>query len=279
VSLKDILGKHNFRFKKKYGQNFITDPGILNKIVSIGDITSDDIVVEIGPGAGTLTEAIARQAGQVIAIEIDSDLLPILQENLAEWGNIKIVEGDALKIDLDKLVEEITGQRKPYKIIANLPYYITSPLVMHFLESGFNIKKIVIMVQKEVAERFTAEPGTKEYGALTVNLNIYTKPRIAFFVSRNVFTPRPDVDSAVVDLEVREEPPYPINNIDVLKRLVKAAFNQRRKTLSNALKTLNIEKDIIQKALEDTDIDPKRRGETLTLEEFVMIANRLSTLS
>lgn len=279
MSLKDVLGKHNFRFKKKYGQNFITDPGILNKIVSIGDITSDDIVVEIGPGAGTLTEAIARKAGQVIAIEIDPDLLPILQENLAEWENIKIVEGDALKIDLDKLVEEITGQRKPYKIVANLPYYITSPLVMHFLENDFNIKRIVIMVQKEVAERFTAEPGTKDYGALTVNLNIYTKPRIAFFVSRNVFTPRPDVDSAVVDLEVREEPPYPINNIDILKRLVKAAFNQRRKTLNNALKALNIEKDIIQKALEDTNIDPKRRGETLTLEEFVMIANRLSTLS
>lgn len=278
MSLKDVLEKHNFKFKKKYGQNFITDPGILNKVVSTGDISPEDIVVEIGPGAGTLTKAIAARAGQVIAIEIDKELLPILQENLAECGNIKIIEGDALKIDLDKLVEEITGQRKPYKIVANLPYYITSPLVMHFLENKFNIQRIIIMVQKEVAERFTAQPGTKDYGALTVSINLYSKPKIAFFVSRNVFTPRPDVDSAVVDLVIREEPPYKINNIDILKRLVKAAFNQRRKTLTNALKALNTEKDQIVQILKDADIDPKRRGETLTLEEFVRIANRLATL-
>lgn len=277
MSLKDVLGKHNFKFKKRFGQNFITDPGILNKIVSTGDISSEDIVVEIGPGAGTLTKAIAREAGQVIAIEIDKDLLPILEDNLAEYENIKIIEGDALKIDLDKLVEEITGQLKPYKIVANLPYYITTPLVMHFLESGFNIKRIVIMVQKEVAQRFTAEPGTKDYGSITVSLNYYTQPRIAFVVSRNVFTPKPDVDSAVVDLVVREEPLYQVNNIDILRRLIKAAFNQRRKTLGNALKTLNTEKDLILQILEEANIDPKRRGETLTLEEFVRIANRLST--
>jgi len=279
MSLKEVLNRYNFKFKKKYGQNFITDPGILNKIVSTGDISAEDVVVEIGPGAGTLTKAIAEKAGQVIAIEIDRDLIPILEENLAGFANIKIVEGDALKINLDDLVLETTGEKKPYKIVANLPYYITSPLVMHFLESGFNIKRIVIMVQKEVAERFTAEPGTKDYGALTVSLNFYTQPRIAFYVSRNVFTPKPDVDSAVVDLLVREEPSYRVNNIDILRKLVKAAFNQRRKTLSNALKALNTEKEKINRILEEADIDPKRRGETLTLEEFVRVANRLSDIN
>lgn len=279
MSLKDVLDKHNFRFKKKFGQNFITDPGILKKIVDTGDISREDVIVEIGPGAGTLTKAIAREAKQVIAIEIDKDLIPILEENLAEFENVSIIEGDALKINLDQLVEEETGQSKPYKVIANLPYYITSPLVMHFLESEFNIKRIVIMVQKEVAQRFSAEPGTKDYGALTVSLNFYTKPSIAFYVSRNVFMPKPEVDSAVVDLEVREEPPYQLNDLNMLRRLVKAAFNQRRKTLNNALKTLNIDKDKIAQLLHEANIDPKRRGETLTLEEFVRVANRLSTIN
>ena len=278
MSLKDILGKHNFKFKKRFGQNFITDPGILNKIVSSGEINSEDIVVEIGPGAGTLTKAIAQEAKLVIAIEIDKDLIPILADNLLDFNNIRVIEGDALKINLDQLVEEITGEQKPYKIVANLPYYITSPLVMHFLESEFNIQRIVIMVQKEVAQRFTGEPGTKDYGALTVSLNYYSKPKIAFFVSRNVFTPKPDVDSAVVDLEIRKEPPYQVNNINILRKLIKAAFNQRRKTLTNALKVLNIEKAIIAQILEDTKIDPKRRGETLTLEEFVKVANKLSAI-
>ena len=199
-------------------------------------------------------------------------------DNLLDFNNIRVIEGDALKINLDQLVEEITGEQKPYKIVANLPYYITSPLVMHFLESEFNIQRIVIMVQKEVAQRFIGEPGTKDYGALTVSLNYYSKPKIAFFVSRNVFTPKPDVDSAVVDLEIRKEPPYQVNNINILRKLIKAAFNQRRKTLTNALKVLNIEKAIIAQILEDTKIDPKRRGETLTLEEFVKVANKLSEI-
>ncbi|MGI6226575.1 MAG: 16S rRNA (adenine(1518)-N(6)/adenine(1519)-N(6))-dimethyltransferase RsmA [Peptococcales bacterium] len=275
MSLKDVLAKHNFKFKKKFGQNFISDPGILKKIVETGKITQEDVVVEIGPGAGTLTKAIAREAGQVIAIEIDQDLIPILEENLAEFTNIRIIAGDALNINLDQLVNEVIGEPRPYKIIANLPYYITTPLVMHFLESGFNIERIVIMVQKEVAERFVAQPGTKDYGALTVSINFYTKPSIAFNVSRNVFIPRPDVDSAVVDLQVREVPPYELNDIGILRKIVRVAFNQRRKTLNNALKTLNIEKDRIFQILKDADIDPQRRGETLTLEEFVRVANRL----
>lgn len=278
MSLKEILDKHNFRFKKKYGQNFITDHGILNKIVNIAEITPDDVVVEIGPGAGTLTKTIARKAGMVIAIEIDKDLIPILNENLSGIENIKVIEGDALKLNLDQVVEDTTGTKKPYKIVANLPYYITSPLVMHFLESGFCIKRIVIMVQKEVAERFNAKPGTKDYGALTVSINFYTKTKIAFYVSKNVFTPRPEVDSAVVDLEIREEPPYQVHNIDILKKLVKAAFNQRRKTLINALKVLDIDKEKISKVLHKCNINPKRRGETLTLEEFVKVANGLSEI-
>lgn len=278
MSLKEILGKHNFKFKKKFGQNFISDPGILNKIVSTGDISPKDIIVEIGPGAGTLTKVIAQEAGLVIAIEIDLDLVPILEENLKEYNNVKIISGDALKINLDNLVEEITGKKQAYKIIANLPYYITTPLVMHFLESGFNIEKIVIMVQKEVAERFVAKPATKDYGALTVGLNFYTRPRIAFSVPRHVFTPKPDVDSAVVDLEVLKEPPFQLNDIQVFRKLVRAAFNQRRKTLNNALKVLGMEPGQVAQILAESEIDPKRRGETLSLEEFVRVANGFAAL-
>lgn len=276
MNLKELLAKHNFKFKKRFGQNFITDPGILNKIVTTADIKSGDIVVEIGPGAGTLTKALAREAGKVIAVEIDKDLLPVLKENLTQFDNVKVVEGDALKLDLDELVEQEVGNKRPYKIVANLPYYITTPLVMHFLEKGFNIEKIVIMVQKEVAERFTAQPGSKDYGAVTVSINLYSNPQIAFYVSRNVFSPKPDVDSAVVLLEVRKEPPYKIKDVNILRNLIKAAFSQRRKTLANALKVLAIEKDKMAKALQAANIDSKRRGETLSLEEYVNIANALS---
>lgn len=278
MSLKEVLQKYDFKFKKRFGQNFITDPGILNKIVTTAEVDGDDIVIEIGPGAGTLTKTLAAKAKQVIAIEIDKQLIPILHETLQGLENVKIIEGDGLKLDLDQLVQMITGVKCSYKIVANLPYYITTPLVMHFLESNFNIDRIVIMVQKEVAERFNAVPATKEYGALTVSVNYYSRVRIAFRVPRHVFTPQPDVDSAVVDLQIWPEPPVQVENIAIFRRLVKAAFNQRRKTLNNALKVLGIEKEKVGQILTECNIDPKRRGETLTLEEFVRVANRLSQL-
>ncbi len=273
MGLKEILAKHGFKFKKRFGQNFITDPGILNKIVDVAEITKDDLVIEVGPGLGTLTKTIAERAGRVITIEIDKDLIPILQETLEGLDNVDVVEGDALKLNLDQLVLEKLGELKPYKIVANLPYYITTPLIMHFLEEGYNVERIVVMVQKEVAERIVANPGTKEYGALTVNLQLFTQAKIAFTVPRHVFTPRPDVDSAIVDLVVRKEPLYPIQDREFLRKIITAAFGQRRKTLLNSLGSLTIDKKILNEAMEGINLDSRRRGETLSLEEFVLLAN------
>lgn len=275
MNLKEIIKKYEFKFKKRLGQNFITDPGILNKIVDVAEITKDDLVIEVGPGLGTLTKAIAIRAGRVISIEIDKDLIPILQDTLGDVDNVEVVEGDALKLNLDQLVLEKLGELKPYKIVANLPYYITTPLIMHFLEEGYNVERIVVMVQKEVAERIVAKPGTKDYGALTVNLELFTQAKIAFTVPRQVFIPRPDVDSAIVDLLVRKEFPYPTDDREFLRKLITAAFGQRRKTLLNALGSLSIEKNILSEAMEKTNIDSKRRGETLSLEEFVLLANEI----
>ncbi|NMA01908.1 MAG: 16S rRNA (adenine(1518)-N(6)/adenine(1519)-N(6))-dimethyltransferase RsmA [Clostridia bacterium] len=273
MGLKEILAKHGFKFKKRFGQNFITDPGILNKIVDVAEITKDDLVIEVGPGLGTLTKTIAERAGRVITIEIDKDLIPILQETLEGLDNVDVVEGDALKLNLDQLVLEKLGELKPYKIVANLPYYITTPLIMHFLEEGYNVERIVVMVQKEVAERIVANPGTKEYGALTVNLQLFTQAKIAFTVPRHVFTPKPDVDSAIVDLVVRKEPLYPIQDREFLRKIITAAFGQRRKTLLNSLGSLTIDKKILNEAMEGINLDSRRRGETLSLEEFVLLAN------
>lgn len=273
MGLKEILAKHGFKFKKRFGQNFITDPGILNKIVDVAEITKDDLVIEVGPGLGTLTKTIAERAGRVITIEIDKDLIPILQETLEGLDNVDVVEGDALKLNLDQLVLEKLGELKPYKIVANLPYYITTPLIMHFLEEGYNVERIVVMVQKEVAERIVANPGTKEYGALTVNLQLFTQAKIAFTVPRHVFTPKPDVDSAIVDLVVRKEPLYPIQDREFLRKIITAAFGQRRKNLLNSLGSLTIDKKILNEAMEGINLDSRRRGETLSLEEFVLLAN------
>lgn len=275
MSLRNILNKYGFKFKKSLGQNFIADKNLLERIVATAQVDKEDIVVEIGPGAGTLTRSLAAKAKQVIAIEIDKELLPILSDTLQGLENIYLIHGDALKINLDQLVEKIVGEKTTYKVVANLPYYITTPLIMHCLEKGFNIERIVVMVQKEVAQRLQAQPGTKDYGALTVNVNFFAQADLAFVVPRQVFTPQPDVDSAIVDLKVRKEPPYPIKDTAIFKKVVKAAFNQRRKTLHNSLKLLGIPKDEIADILLACDIDPKRRGETLTMEEFVRVANRL----
>lgn len=276
MNLRERLQKHDFKFKKRYGQNFITDGNLLQKIVAAGEVCADDVVIEVGPGAATLTRALAEKARAVIAIEIDGDLLPVIAENMAGLDNFYLVHGDALQLNLDQLVLEQLGEKCSYKVVANLPYYITTPLVMHFLEEGFAVERIVIMVQKEVAERFSALPGKKDYGAVTVALQYYGQVRLAFMVPRHMFTPQPEVDSAVVDIQPWREKPVQADDEALLRRLVKAAFGQRRKTLHNALKNANIDREIMEKALAACAIDDRRRGETLSVEEYVCLANGIS---
>ena len=276
MNLRDTLQKHNFKFKKKFGQNFITDGNLLQKIVDAGDVGPDDVIIEVGPGAATLTKALAQRAKAVIAIEIDNDLIPIIEETMEGFDNFYLVQGDALELNLDNLIVEKLGAPHRCKVVANLPYYITTPLVMHFLEQGFSIDRIVIMVQKEVAERFAAKPGKKDYGAITVSLNYYGAVRNAFTVPRQMFTPQPDVDSAVVDIQPWTEKPLQAADEDLFHRLVKAAFGQRRKTLINALKTLQIDSALVLAALAQCEIDATRRGETLSVAEFVALSNALS---
>lgn len=279
MNLKDTLQKHNFKFKKKFGQNFITDGNLLQKIADAGEVGPDDVIIEVGPGAATLTRALAQRAKAVIAIEIDHDLAPIIAETMAEFDNFYLVQGDALQMDLDQLILDTLGAPHRCKVVANLPYYITTPLVMHFLEQGFSIDRIVIMVQKEVAQRFTAQPGKKNYGAITVSLNYYGSVRSAFTVPRHMFTPQPDVDSAVVDIQPWRQKPLQAQDEALFHRLVKAAFGQRRKTLNNALKTLNLPPELVQTALSQCGIDGTRRGETLSVAEFVALSDAISRLS
>ncbi len=276
MNLKDTLQKHNFKFKKKFGQNFITDSNLLQKIVDAGDVGPDDVVIEVGPGAATLTKALAQRAKAVIAIEIDRDLVPVIEETMAGFDNFYLVQGDALQLDLDAVIQEKLGAPHRCKVIANLPYYITTPLVMYFLEQGFSIDRIVIMVQKEVAERFTAQPGKKEYGAITVSLHYYGNVRYAFTVPRHMFIPQPDVDSAVVDIQPWTQKPLRADNEQLFHQVVKAAFGQRRKTLNNALKTLNMDSALMQQALQEMEIDGTRRGETLSVDEFVAFSNAIA---
>lgn len=274
MNISDDLKKHNFHFKKKLGQNFINDDHLLSKIVAAAEVSAEDVVIEIGPGAATLTAALAKKAKQVIAVEIDKDLYPIINERMAEFENFELVGGDAMKVDFDELAAKYGVKR--YKIVANLPYYITTPIVMRLLEEEFRTERIVIMVQKEVAERFLAKAGTKAYGAITVALNYYGEVTRAFNVPRSMFTPRPEVDSAVVCIKCWQEKPFQAIDEKLWRSLVKAAFSQRRKTLNNALKTLNFPAEVLKAALAEANIDPSRRGETLSVEEFVRLANILS---
>lgn len=272
-SVKTILKEENFIFKKKFGQNFITDPGLINKIVKAGDVKPGDVVVEIGPGAGTLTKGLLEASCRVLAVEIDKDLIPILRRTLVGFDNIKIVNQDVMKVDLDQLVKENFGYDGAYKVVANLPYYITTPIIMKLLEHKHNIERITIMVQKEVAERLVSTAGTKDYGAITLAVNYYSKPQIAFKVPRQAFIPQPEVDSAVITLDVYDKPPVACDNPKLLFKLIKAAFQQRRKTLNNALSSLELKKEKVGEILNVASIDGQRRGETLSLEDFAMLAN------
>lgn len=273
ISVKQILKRHDFHFKRKWGQNFIYDSNLLQRIVTAAEIQPGDGVIEIGAGAGTLTRALAEAGAQVVALEIDQALLPILAEQLQGLA-VQIVHADVLKTDLDALALE-QGLKKPYKVVANLPYYITTPIIMEMLEKKYSFERLVVMVQWEVAQRLTAGPGTKDFGAITLAIDYYTEAKILFKVPRQVFNPAPEVDSAVISLQKRAKPPVDVYNSVLMFKLIKAAFGQRRKTLLNALSAvgLGLDKDTIAQRLMQAGIDGQRRGETLSLEEYARLTN------
>ena len=281
--VRQVIEKHRFRFQKKLGQNFLIDGNIVDKIVDAAEVTSDDTILEIGAGIGTLTQALAEKAGQVIVVEIDKNLLPVLGETLAGYENIEVVLGNALKTDFDELVFEHTGGlcgagRKSYKIVANLPYYITTPLLMYALENHYNMSLMVVMIQREVADRITAKPGSKDYGALTLGVNYFSHPQVVMRVPKKVFMPQPEVESTVVRFRTLAEPPALVVDEKLFFKVVRAAFGQRRKTLMNTMSVVNeeMEKSAVGEMLLTLGIDPGRRGETLNFEEFARIANEFS---
>lgn len=273
MNLNDRLKHHHITLKKQFGQNFISDPALLDRIADVCDWQPGDVALEIGPGAGTLTRAIAARADKVLSIEIDQRLAPLLEETLADCDNAHLVFGDALKTDLDALMQQELGWTGRYKLVANLPYYITTPLIMHVLEDCANVDELVIMVQKEVGERLTARPGSKAYGAVTVMVQYAGTVERAFDVGRRAFTPAPDVDSTILHIVPYKERPLAAKDDALLRRVVKAAFSQRRKTLRNSLQSLGCDKARIAQALAACGIEDGRRAETLSVAEFVALAD------
>ena len=270
-----VLQKYNFNFQKKFGQNFLIDTHVLDKIIEKANITKEDFVLEIGPGIGTMTQYLCEEAGEVAAVEIDSNLIPILKDTLSEYSNIEIVHGDILKVDIGALARE-KNQGKPIKVVANLPYYITTPIIMGLVESHVPIDSITVMVQKEVAERMQASPGTKDYGALTLAVGYYAKPEIVANVPPNCFMPRPKVGSAVIRLKRHEHPIVQVEDEKLMFDLIRASFNQRRKTLVNGLNNapgIFLGKEKIQECLKELSVSETIRGEALTLEQFARLSN------
>lgn len=273
----EVLKKYHFNFQKRYGQNFLIDSHILEKIIGSAEITKEDCVLEIGPGIGTMTQYLAESAREVIAVEIDKSLIPILGDTLSPYNNVTVINEDILKVDIRKLVEE-KNQGKPIKVVANLPYYITTPIIMGLFESHVPLKSITIMVQKEVADRMQVGPGTKDYGALSLAVQYYAKPKVITYVSPECFIPKPNVGSAVICLERYEESPVKVEDEGFLFRVIRAAFNQRRKTLANGLgnaSDLDVTRAQATEALEALGFSPSIRGEALTLEEFAKLSNYL----
>ncbi|MGX6970440.1 16S rRNA (adenine(1518)-N(6)/adenine(1519)-N(6))-dimethyltransferase RsmA [Vagococcus bubulae] len=278
---KEILKKHGFSFKKSLGQNFLTEPNILRKIAEAGDLSKEDGVIEIGPGIGALTEHLARNAGKVLAFEIDQRLIPVLEDTLSPYDNITVVNEDILKADVVAEAKKVFDEEQPIKVVANLPYYITTPIMMHLLMSPLDITAMVVMMQKEVADRMTAKPSTKAYGSLSIAVQFYMEAKLAFIVPKTAFVPQPNVDSAIIKLEKRETPIVDVIDEAFFFELTRASFTQRRKTLWNNL-TSHFGKDDqtkqwLEKSLEESDIDPKRRGETLSIAEFGKLSNVLIT--
>jgi 16S rRNA (adenine1518-N6/adenine1519-N6)-dimethyltransferase len=278
---KEFLKEHGIKIKKRLGQNFLIDEEILNRIVEVADLSKDDIVIEIGPGMGTLTKKLAKKAQKVLAIEIDENLIKLLKETLKSYSNVEIIQADILKINLKKLTNsELRTPNSELKVVANLPYYITTPIVIHLLKAREILSNIVIMVQKEVGRRMVAKPRTKDYGALSLLVQYYTKPQIAVKVSRSAFLPEPKVDSCVVNLEVLGKPAVEVKDEELFFKVARAAFEQRRKALKNALsqtRDLRLSKKKALEILEKADIKPLRRGETLNLEEFARLSNLIKS--
>lgn len=274
----EIIQKYEFAFQKKFGQNFLIDTHVLEKIVDAAGVTADDCVLEIGPGIGTMTQYLAENAGRVVAVEIDKHLIPILQETLKDYDNITIINEDILKVDIHELVEKYNGGR-PIKVVANLPYYITTPIIMGLFESGVPIDNITVMVQKEVAERMQTGPGSKDYGALSLAVQYYADASIVANVPPNCFIPRPGVGSAVIRLTRHKESPIAVEDPALMFRLIRASFNQRRKTLQNGLNNspeVPYSKEEITAAIESLGVSPQIRGEALTLEQFAALSNYFS---
>ena len=272
-----VLQKYNFNFQKKFGQNFLIDTNVLDKIICSAQITKEDCVLEIGPGIGTMTQYLAENAREVVAVEIDKALIPILEDTLSAYNNVTVINDDILKVDINKIVQE-KNQGRPIKVVANLPYYITTPIIMGLFESHVPLKSITIMVQKEVADRMQVGPGTKDYGALSLAVQYYAKPEIVANVPPNCFIPRPNVGSAVIRLTRYEEAPVKVKDETRMFALIRASFNQRRKTLVNGLgnaSELRVSKEQVQKALVEMGLSATVRGETLTLEQFAMLSDLL----
>lgn len=277
----EAIKKYNFAFQKKFGQNFLIDTHVLEKIVTAAGVTKDDLVLEIGPGIGSMTQYLCEHAREVIAVEIDTALIPILKETLADYDNVTVINKDILKVDIKELAVE-RNQGRPIKVVANLPYYITTPIIMGLFESHVPIDNITVMVQKEVADRMQVGPGTKDYGALSLAVQYYAEPYIVANVPPNCFIPRPNVGSAVIRLTTHKEIPIQVDDEKLMFRLIRASFNQRRKTLVNGLNNspeIHLSKDVIAKAIEELGVSPTIRGEALDLKQFAELSNIICRLS
>ncbi len=273
----DVLNKYKFTFQKRFGQNFLIDTHVLDKIIDASEITKDDLVLEIGPGIGTMTQYLCERARKVVAVEIDKALIPVLSDTLSAYDNVTVVNEDILKYDIRALVEN-ENEGKPIKVVANLPYYITTPIIMGLFEEGVPLKSITVMVQKEVADRMQTGPGTKDYGALSLAVQYYAKPLIVANVPPNCFMPRPAVGSAVIKLSLHEEKPVSVKDEAFMFKIIKSSFMQRRKTLKNGLSNsgiISVSKEKVDLALKEMGLNESVRGETLTLEQFAKLSDLL----
>ncbi|AYE34429.1 16S rRNA (adenine(1518)-N(6)/adenine(1519)-N(6))-dimethyltransferase RsmA [Clostridium septicum] len=272
VKTAELVKKYNFKFSKSLGQNFLIDDSVPRDIVNGAEVDENDLVIEIGPGVGTLTAQLLKRAKKVVAIELDNDLIPILQQEIGDNPKFTLIHNDALKVDFN----EIIGEEKSVKLVANLPYYVTTPIIVKLLKEDYKFKSLTIMIQKEVAERMNAEPGNKDYGALSLLVQYYCNTSIVRRVPPQCFIPRPKVDSIVIRLERLEEPKVKVENEKLFFDIIRSSFNMRRKTLWNGVKSLGLDKEKLEIAFENANIDPKRRGETLSIEEFACLSDKIN---